>query len=352
MKEYFTIGMMSGTSLDGIDIVYGCFQFKEKWTAKIFLCDLYPYNSYWLDQLQVAATLSGYELMSLNNKYGEYLGKVANHFIEKHKINKKDISCLSSHGHTIFHQPHNKLTFQLGSGSSLASNTGLKVVSDFRIMDIALGGQGAPLVPIGDKFLFNEYDYCLNLGGIANISYDYKGFRIAGDICFANMASNYLVKKLKLNYDNNGKIAASGKIDEKLLNEINALTYFDYPLPKSLGKEDFEDWFNPILTKYKLSPADKLATFGEHLANCISKNIVKNKSLLITGGGTYNKYWIDILKNKYKINCIIPDKKIIDFKEALIFAFLGLLRSEREINILCSATGASKDSIGGVMYYG
>lgn len=352
MKQYHAIGLMSGTSLDGLDIVYCSFNYDNRWEYEIIHSECIMYSKQWVRKIINANNLNTREFLMLHNEYGTFLGKQVNIFIKKNKITQ--LNCISSHGHTIFHEPKKGLTFQLGSGASIAAATNKKVVSDFRTLDLALGGQGAPLVPFGDQLLFNKYKYCLNLGGIANISFSNKENRIGADITFANMASNFLVAKLGYNYDNNGEIASSGTVNTELLSELNSNEFFLKPMPKSLAREDFENWFSPIFKKNQtINIPDQLATLGVHLAESISKTIKNNKSeVLITGGGAYNKYWIKLLKNKYNTECIIPHEKTINFKEALIFAFLGIIRLDNKINVLSSATGASGDNIGGVIHFG
>ena len=352
MKQYHAIGLMSGTSFDGLDIVYCSFEHKKHWGFKIIHSECVKYSKTWISKILNAKDLNAKDFLILNKEYGHYLGEKVNFFIKKHKIT--ELNCISSHGHTIFHEPNNGLTFQLGCGAAIASTTNKKVISDFRKFDVSIGGQGAPLVPFGDELLFNNYSYCLNLGGIANISYSEKETRIGGDLTFANMASNFLAQKMGSDFDNNGEIAASGTVNNELLSQLNSNAFFKKQMPKSLAREDFENWFSTIFQANKqITVPDQLATLGLHLTNTISNAITKNKrDVLITGGGAHNKYWINLLKNKYNIECILPSKEIINFKEALIFAFLGLIRLERKTNILSSVTGASRDNIGGIIHFG
>ena len=352
MKQHHAIGLMSGTSFDGLDIVYCSFNYNSDWEFEIIYSDCIKYNTQWVSKIKNAQNLNARELLILHKDDGTFLGEQVNIFIKKHNITQ--LNCISSHGHTVFHEPKKGLTFQLGSGAAIAAITNKTVVSDFRTLDVSLGGQGAPLVPFGDELLFNKYNYCLNLGGIANISFLEKGNRIGGDITFANMASNFLVAKLGYNYDNNGNIASSGEVNRKLLMQLNSNVFLQESMPKSLAREDFENWFLPIFKEnQELTIPNQLATLGVHIAESISKVVSKNKSdILITGGGTYNKYWINLLKKNYAIECIIPENNIIDFKEALIFAFLGVMRLENNINILKTVTGASRDNIGGIIHFG
>jgi len=350
-KQYTAIGIMSGTSLDGVDIVYCSFTFDKKWQSEIIFSECIPYDRDWKDQINNIHKASGQQLLFIHNQYGSFLGNLVNSFMKKNKV--KSVDCIASHGHTIFHEPEKGLTFQLGAGPNIAATTKHTVVSDFRSLDVALSGQGAPLVPFGDSLLFEDFDYCLNLGGIANISYRQNKKQIGADITFANMASNSISSELGYSYDKNGFLASSGSINELLLEKLNSPAYFKKNIPKSLAREDYENWFMPLLKNSTISPEDKLATLGFHIAQKISESIVdKSKNILVTGGGTYNKYWLDLMQNHFSINCSIPEKNIIDFKEALIFAFLGIMSLEKKHNILQSVTGASRDSIGGVISYG
>ncbi|MFA6924399.1 MAG: anhydro-N-acetylmuramic acid kinase [Bacteroidales bacterium] len=351
-SEYNVIGLMSGTSLDGMDLAFCNFTFENNfWSFKILNAETIKYSCEWGKILKNLNKSNSLEFIQIHNEYGRYTGRIVKDFIEKNKI-KPDF--ISSHGHTIFHQPEKKLTFQIGNGAAIAAECGVNVVCDFRTLDVALGGQGAPLVPIGDKMLFYEYDFCLNIGGISNISFDKNGHRIAFDICPANIVLNNLASQLNKEFDENGEIAASGKINKNLLNELNRIGYYKTLPPKSLGIEWLEKNIFPLLKKTNISVEDKLKTFCEHIAVQISNiiNFENNKKLktLVTGGGTHNKYLLSKIREFSKSKIIIPDKKIIDFKEALIFAFLGVLRIRNEINCLKSVTGAKKDNVGGTVF--
>ncbi|HSY77501.1 MAG TPA: anhydro-N-acetylmuramic acid kinase [Bacteroidia bacterium] len=351
-KQYHVIGLMSGTSLDGLDMAYCVFNEKNgKWAFSIKQAAMVNYDKKWLRKLQNAHNISGSELLLIHNEYGHYLGEQVADFIKGKGIKKLDF--IASHGHTIFHQPEKKLTFQLGNGAALAAACRHTVINDFRSLDIALNGQGAPLVPIGDKMLFSEYEYCINLGGFANISYDKKGKRIAFDIGPVNMVLNYLAELLGKHYDKDGILAAKGKLDKNLLDKLNALGYYKQSPPKSLGREWVEDKFLPIINKSSISVEVKLATVTEHIAEQIARTI-KNQAkgnVLVTGGGAYNKYLMKQLKAKlpgHKI--VIPNDDIIKYKEALVFAFLGVLRLEGKDNCLSSVTGADRNNKGGTIW--
>ena len=341
---------MSGTSLDGVDIAFCVFQKKlNKWNFEIVKAQTFDYDNTWKEKLSSLHLSNAYGFVKTHSEYGDYLGKLVNIFLENNNL-KPDF--IASHGHTIFHQPEEKITFQIGDGSNIAAKTNLTVVSDFRSLDVKLGGQGAPLVPIGDKLLFSQYDYCLNLGGFANISFDNEGNeRIAFDICPVNIVLNKIAADFDLAFDDKGKISKSGNLNPQLLLKLDDLNYYKQKNPKSLSKEWVIAHFEPILQKFKIPPSDKLRTLCEHFAKQISKSIShkKSKSLLISGGGAYNDFLISRIKAHSNHKIHIPEKTIIDFKEAMIFAFLGVLKIRGEINCLKSVTGAIKDSSGGVI---
>ncbi len=350
MKRYNVIGIMSGTSLDGLDIAYCNFLFSNnRWHYNILHAETIEYKPSWRQELQKLETLSGRELWAFHTKFGHFIGKQVDNFIKKHNLT---IDFVCSHGHTVFHQPHLGFTSQIGDGASIAAECKKSVICDFRSTDVALGGQGAPLVPIGDKLLFDEYEFCLNIGGICNISFDKNGKRIAWDIAPANMILNYYASKINISFDEDGKIAEGGKTNIDLLNNLNNINYYKIDYPKSLGREYVFKHFVPLIDKYNLSISDILNTITEHISLEIahSTNFLNNKQILITGGGALNKFLIKRIQFHNKNKIIIPDKNIIDFKEALIFAFLGVLRFENKINCLKEVTGALEDNIGGAIY--
>jgi anhydro-N-acetylmuramic acid kinase len=357
MRNYNVIGIMSGTSLDGVDIAFCHFcKIENDWHFKILYAETISYSIGWSEKLANLQNASAFEFAKTNTDYGHYLGEITSNFIKKHSLS---VDFVSSHGHTIFHQPNLKLTSQIGDGAALATVCKLPVVCDFRSSDIALGGQGAPLVPIGDKLLFGEYDYCLNLGGIANISLDINNEYLAFDICPVNIVLNHLVKELNLNYDDNGDLARKGTIDYILLEKLNLLTFYELNPPKSLGKEWIDEHIFPLIKPSGLNTNDLLRTFCEHIAMQIS-HILKifedkeQKKILITGGGAFNTFLINCIKTQSpsNIEIIVPDAETVNFKEALIFAFLGVLRMRAEENCLKTVTGASRNSIGGAVYLG
>lgn len=349
---YNVIGLMSGTSLDGLDIAHCRFSTEgNSWKYEIHAAETLPYPEEWRQKLIQAPALNALDFQQLHVDYGFYLGMRVSDFVIRHQV-KADF--VSSHGHTIFHQPEKRLTVQIGSGSSMVSKCKLPVVCDFRILDVALAGQGAPLVPIGDRHLFSDYDFCLNLGGFANVSYEFKGKRIAYDICPVNIVMNELSERMGKAFDENGNLAREGMLSHYLLTELNQPGFYKVApnTPKSLGKEWVTEFIDPILDLYEVDGKDVLHTFCEHIAFQIAKSLndkPKGK-LLITGGGAYNAFLIECIRKQVIHDVIIPDKKTIEFKEALIFAFLGVLRMRNEINCLKSVTGAFADSCCGVIH--
>jgi anhydro-N-acetylmuramic acid kinase len=348
--KHTVLGLMSGTSLDGVDIAI-C-NFKEAisgWKYDLLYAKTFPYDAHWHKQLENAYYSNGRELIELDRTFGDYLAQQINSAIAESKI-APDL--IASHGHTIFHTPLNGLTFQIGHGANIAAGTGLPVVCDFRSTDVALGGQGAPLVPIGDKLLFSEYDSCLNIGGFANISFDDAGIRKAFDICPVNIILNEFAGKFGQSYDKDGLLGRQGNVNEELVLRLNNLDYYQAGLPKSLGREWIEEIFMPVLDSCVLSTEDKFNSLYYHFANQIANvfNKFDISTVLVTGGGAYNKFLLECISLISKTSLIIPDKLTIEFKEALIFAFLGLLRYHNYINTFSSVTGASRNSVGGAIY--
>lgn len=348
---YNVIGVMSGTSLDGVDLIYIRFNIKkQKWTFEIIETETVSYSKSWMTNLKLAVDYSKAELEKLNKDYTKLLASIISDFIKNHKIKNLDAVC--SHGHTILHQPQKGFTLQIGNLPEIATLTQQTVVCDFRVQDVELGGQGAPLVPIGDRILFSEYDYCMNLGGFSNVSFEQNDKRIAFDISPANTVLNYYANQLGLDYDDDGKISRKGNCNKGLLNKLNALGYYQKKHPKSLGFEFVKETILPIIESYKISIEDKLCTFTEHVAFQIELGLPNKKgSLFITGGGAYNNFLIERIQfHLPEMEIIIPENKILEFKEALIFALLGILKLRGEINVLGSVTGAEMDHSSGVIF--
>jgi anhydro-N-acetylmuramic acid kinase len=340
---------MSGTSLDGIDLAEIIFNFSEtKWNFEIITAETVPYSSFWKDELREAINYSEEKLERLDFKYTEKLSEEILKFIKKHNILEIDAVC--SHGHTIFHQPEKGFTYQIGNLPKISKMLGQTVVCDFRVQDVELGGQGAPLVPIGDRLLFPEYDYCLNLGGFANCSFEKNGERIAFDICPVNIVLNNYAEKLGHNFDEGGKLAASGKVNEALLVKLNTLPFYNKKPPKSLGLEWVKEQIFPLLDASGISSEDILRTFTEHIAVQLAKQFRENASVLISGGGAYNSFLIERLNKIAQVETTIPFREIVEFKEALIFGLLGVLKLRDEVNCLASVTGAERDHSSGKIF--
>lgn len=351
VKKFKSIGVMSGTSLDGIDVAACEFKFENKqWQFDFIAGKTYAYTDAMYQKLKNAPILSGFDLAALDVQYGKEIGRVVNSFM-KHVNYKPDF--IASHGYTVFHQPENTLTLQIGSGAQIAALTGAKTVCDFRTIDVALGGNGAPLVPIGDELLFGHYTACLNLGGFSNISYRENNIRVAYDICPTNIMLNYITQRMGNRYDENGRFGRTGKVNTKLLKSLNNLPFYKKSGPRSLGAEFLHEQIVPLLSK-KMEIKDVLRTAYEHITEKIANAIngLESGNVLVTGGGTYNNFLMELLRNKLRLDLIIPDENLIDFKEAILFAFLGALRITNSPNCLSSVTGASLDNIGGAVYSG
>lgn len=340
------IGLMSGTSLDGVDLAYIQFENTEKLRFKILHTHTIPYPEKWKNRLIAAFDSNEEQLQDLDIKYGEYLGKLVFDFIRKNKIKKLDF--VASHGHTIFHKPEESYTLQIGDGQSIANTCKQKVICDFRTQDVALGGQGAPLVPIGDELLFSEYDYCLNIGGFANISFDENGIRKAFDICPANIVLNHYTRKIGLEYDDKGSLAKKGTCHKELLKALDS--HASYQKKDSLGNEVVISEFIPLIDSFQLSLHDILHTFIVHFSKKITNEFKTKGKVLITGGGAFNDFVIECIKEQTDSEIIIPSKQLINYKEALIFGFLGLLKNQNEVNCLASVTGAVRDHSSGVLF--
>lgn len=350
-NEYKIVGVMSGTSLDGIDLALITFKFDTKWAFKINAAETIAYTKEWRSKLMHLIDFSKVQLQKLDNEYTLYLADVIEKFIKKNNIVILDAVC--THGHTALHIPQENLTYQIGNLPILAKILKQTIVCDFRVQDVALGGQGAPLVPIGDALLFQNYNYCLNLGGFANVSTEINGSRIAFDICPVNIILNKYVSKLGFNYDNQGNIAKKGTINKVLLNQLNKLQFYKETYPKSLGLEWVKATVFPIIDSYNLSVSDVLRTVVEHIAIQISLviNQTENATVLVTGGGVFNLFLMSRVMSLSKNFIKTPSNEIVEFKEALIFGLLGVLKLREENNCLSSVTGASKNHSSGKIFF-
>jgi anhydro-N-acetylmuramic acid kinase len=359
--QYRVIGLMSGSSLDGLDIAFVELQEAAgKWTFEFLKTVCVPYDETWTEKLKNAVRLSAYEYEILHADYGHYLGKAVQSFIASNAL-EHQVHMVSSHGHTTFHDPARGMTGQVGDGAAIAAETGLPVVSDLRALDVALGGQGAPIVPIGEKLLLGDHDYFLNIGGIANLSInDDRAYR-AFDVCPANKVLNMLASRAGKSFDENGALSASGTVNVALLEELNALAYYTMPFPKSLANDFGTDVLYPMIMGYHLSVPDALATMVEHIADQVYHALKvasagdDKKRLLVTGGGALNGFLVERLRAKLealKVEVVLPARQLIEFKEALVMALIGVLRWREAYNVMSSVTGAKRNSIGGALWLG
>jgi anhydro-N-acetylmuramic acid kinase len=342
------VGLMSGTSLDGLDLVLCSFHEREGGYAfDIHGSKALEYNDGWRSRLGHAHLLPEMELMDLDRSYGRFLGEETAKFLEENGL-KADL--IASHGHTVRHEPEKGITLQIGNGRELAGVAGINVVNDFRTQDVELGGQGAPLVPIGDRLLFNEYDACINLGGFANISYEQGGKRRAYDICPLNIVLNEQSEKLGHAYDAGGAMARDGDLVPELLKALQGLDFYTADPPKSLAREWVEECIHPLIRP--LAAKDVLRTFTEHAALQIARSIdgEEHRSVLFTGGGSYNEFLMERVRAHCRSELLIPNSVIVDFKEAIVFAFLAYLYMNGIPNVLSSVTGASEDHVAGVLW--
>ncbi len=356
---YRAIGLMSGSSLDGLDMAYAeLIENAGSWAFEIKECICLSYPGQWEERLKSAANLPAKTYILLHSEYGHFLGNTVMDFITKHNL-EHQVSLIASHGHTTFHDPENKYTHQLGDGAAIAAATRLPVVSDLRNVDIAFGGQGAPIVPMGEKLLFPRHNCFLNLGGIANISIHSERPR-AFDICPANAVLNRLAALSGSAFDKDGKLAAKGKIYQQLLDKLNEQSYYRLEGPKSLANDFGTYTIYPILSSSGLSQNDLLATFTEHIASQVKESLKKHielpqKSLFISGGGAFNRFLVERIAAQLEeigFDIYLPEAEIINFKEALIMALLGVLRWREEFTVDRSVTGATQSSIGGALWLG
>lgn len=350
---------MSGSSMDGLDIAYCTFEeIGGKWSYQINTAECIPFDAEWKQTLQQLTSLTARDLMFAHTNFGRWMGHAILDFITKYDLEHK-VHLIASHGHTVFHSPDQHMTFQLGDGATLAALTKLPVVSDLRNMDIALGGQGAPIVPIGESYLWKDYSNFLNIGGISNITILQQNTPLAFDICPANRILNTLANELHLSYDHNGTEAAKGTISQELLEALNGLDYYKLQGPKSLSNEFGTDIVLPLIQQYTCSVQDKLATVCEHIAyqlkNVFETHQITNQSLFITGGGALNSFLVSRMEahlSVYNIQIVIPDELTLQYKEALVMGLIGILRWREEVNVLSSVTGASRSSVGGALWMG
>lgn len=355
---------MSGSALDGLDIVFvELHENARRWQYEILASATYPYPEEWVEKLRGATGLNALDYQLLHTEYGHYMAEQVNAFIGRHGLQYK-VQLIASHGHTTFHVPAKRMTAQLGDGAAIAAATGINVVSDLRAMDVALGGQGAPIVPVGEQLLLGDYSLFLNIGGIANLSYNHPDQYTAFDICPGNRVLNMLAARKGLPFDEGGKLAAAGMLQPDLLDMLNALDYYQLPAPKSLANDFGVHVVFPLVMGYSYPLEDKLRTYVEHIAIQVRKAVetaVAGKAaagdhrLLVTGGGAHNTFLVERLRAqlaKAGIEVVIPGEELVDYKEAIIMALIGVLRWREEKNVLSSVTGSTRDSIGGAVWIG
>ncbi|MEX0812361.1 MAG: anhydro-N-acetylmuramic acid kinase [Chitinophagales bacterium] len=364
METYNVVGLMSGSSLDGLDIAY-CEIVHDNgaWSYQIKIAETIPFTPKWKLRLEKLVLQNAVTYIKTHAFLGHYFGELVKSFIEKHQLFDQ-IDFIASHGQTIFHQPDNGFTSQIGDPSAIAVHTGLPVISDFRHIDVALTGQGTPIAPIADQLFFNSYRFLINLGGISNITYQENGQpKVAFDITPVNLILNKLAGKMHLDFDKDGDIARSGQIIEPLYNDLNLSHYYAKAYPKSLSGGWVSKVMAPLVARYKNPVPDKLRTLSEHISHQIARGIAQiaenegvelktDEKMLATGGGALNKYLIELIDEKAPVSVIIPDEETIQFKEALLMALMGVLRVRNEVNCLSAVTGAKADSVGGAIYQG
>jgi len=355
MKQYYAIGAMSGTSLDGIDLAY-CKYFleNEKWSFKLIQAKTYNFSNELIVEIRAAIDNKPKDNHILDVKLGAYYAKIINQFIKEHNI--ETIDFVANHGQTVYHNPHKKATIQLGDGATIAKKTNLTCINNFRNLDVELGGQGAPLVPIGDFHFYNNFNYCINLGGISNITIQNKNeVLLAYDISPCNVLLNHYTRQIGFEFDRDGQIGRAGKINKLLFDKLNNNIYYNKQAPKSLDAKNCIDVFVPEIDRFNIEIEDKLHTICQHIAHQIKIVILKhyqqkNEKVLLSGGGTLNKFLVETIKTSLPIEVCIPSTEIIEYKEAIIFGLLGVLKMNNSVNCLKVVTGANKDCVGGQIW--
>ncbi|HNF71013.1 MAG TPA: anhydro-N-acetylmuramic acid kinase [Chitinophagaceae bacterium] len=353
---YQVIGCMSGSSMDGLDIAFCILEEQAgQWKADISISECVAFDSRWNELLPRLTQLTARELLLEHSRLGHWIGVQIKQFIERHQLEHR-VHFIGSHGHTVFHEPASGMTFQLGEGAAIAAETGLPVISDLRSMDVALGGQGAPVVPIGELVLWKSFTYFLNIGGIANISLHEDGKVSAFDVCAANRVLNLLASERNQVFDAEGTLAASGQLNNDLLNELNSLSYYNVPPPKSLANEFGTETVYRLIKKYPIPVEDQLRTYCEHIVQQIDRVVPGGKArMMLSGGGALNTFLVNRLREvleQKEIEVILPDRQTIEYKEALVMALMAALRWREETNVLESVTGARRSSAGGALWMG
>jgi anhydro-N-acetylmuramic acid kinase len=345
--RFEVIGVMSGSSLDGLDLAWvELVHDAGDWSFNIREALTVPYDRHFQQRLKDAMHGSALELARLHRDLGRLIGTAC-----RDLVGSTPVHLIASHGHTLFHRPDEGLTAQLGCGAHIAAVSGITTVCDFRTTDVALGGQGAPLVPLGERLLFPEHRAFLNIGGICNIAL-HAAERVVGyDVCIGNQALNELAGEAGMPYDANGAMACTGRVDAALVAALNALPFHQQPTPRSLGRDWYSTAVQPLIGDRRIPVADRLASVVEHIAQQVSIALKDATGpVLVTGGGAHNTYQIERLRALCGVALEVPDARTVDYKEALTFALLGVLRLRGEATALASVTGAGRDSVGGAVY--
>lgn len=364
-NTYHAIGLMSGSSLDGLDLAYCRFDLEGGTISwELLAQECVPFDPKWTMRLKKLYSQDALTFVKTHTYFGHYMGELVGDFVQKHGA-KPDF--VASHGHTVFHEPEARMTFQIGDGAALAVACGLPTISNFRQHDVALGGEGAPLAPIADKYLFAGYDFYLNIGGIANLSANVNGDMIAFDVCAANTLLNFVAAQIGLDYDRDGRLASNGQVREFLLDDLNNDYHYRNPYPKSISNKWVQSRMVPVLIRTRMSPEDKARTVCEHISLQISSSVSmiiqrenidsRRFKMLATGGGALNRYLMNNIQEVFEhdgleVELVLPSPEIIKFKEAILMAFMGVLRLTNTPNVLSSVTGAAQNNIGGAFYQG
>ena len=356
MRKYNIVGVMSGTSMDGLDIAHVTLEevSEGKWSYSINASKTVNYGETWRLRLSKLRHQNSMIFHKTDRFYGQYIGENIKAFLEENGL---EADLISSHGHTVFHQPENNITVQIGDGNSIYAHTGIPTVTNFRALDVVLGGEGAPLVGIADEMMFGEFAMCLNLGGFANISADINGNRVAYDVAPCNIILNRIAREFGKEYDEDGEIAERGAIDYELLTDLNEIDFYTYEPPKSLGREWISSNFWSHVRNSVAKKEDKMKTLVDHIAQQIGNNIEdlssgdpSGKRVFITGGGVFNKTLISHIRTHTDAEVVVPDDMMINYKESLAFALLGILRVQNKTNVYKVATGASENTVSGSLY--
>lgn len=338
---------MSGSSLDGLDVSLTKFNHTTHWQYEILTSCTLPIPEELKAALRQAPVLSAKEIHLLDIRYGIWIGEILKDWLESLAY-KYDL--IGIHGHTVYHLPQDHLSLQIGNGLAIAQKTRLPVVDQFRSLDVLLGGQGAPLVPFGEKMLFSDCDAYINLGGIANISIHSEKV-LAWDVAPCNQVFNHFANQLGFAYDDGGALSQKGTIDQKWMNHLLSLAYFQQAPPKSLANQ----WTSEVLKNAPANAFDGLATYIDFLSEQIVFDLtdsIRKGKLMITGGGAYNAHLIEKIREKAgpEFEIYLPNKTLIEQKESVIFGFMALMRWLGQINVLSSVTGAERDSCSGTLH--